>query len=135
MSRKTLRTGFGHKGDTEEELAKKPTTYMRQRGTSTTKDRFGDPRYLDKIAWCIDKRCKILGLDEPTRLAISWQDEAQKAGITLEDAQKVYNQMMSSTTKLLRDNYLKANAVEIPDDVLEGEFEESNDDFADIDND
>lgn len=28
-------------------------------------ERNGDPRYLLGVQWCIDKRCKILGLDAP----------------------------------------------------------------------
>lgn len=30
-----------------------------------TEERLGDPRYLEGVRWCIDKRCKILGLDAP----------------------------------------------------------------------
>lgn len=29
----------------------------------------GDPRYLERVQWCIEKRCKILGLDAPTKIA------------------------------------------------------------------
>lgn len=29
----------------------------------------GDPRYLQAVQWCIDKRCKILGLDAPVKVA------------------------------------------------------------------
>jgi hypothetical protein len=36
---------------------------------------FGDPRYLQQIAWCIDKRCKILGLDAPTRSDFTSDDK------------------------------------------------------------
>lgn len=125
---------FGHKDDSDEEKGRKPTTYTRKRGTSTTKDRFGDPRYLEKIQWCIEERCKILGLHEPTRLAISWKEEAVKAGITVEDALAIYNQMVTKTTGLLRDSYLRDNAVSIPVDILDGEFEDSDDDDSGTDN-
>jgi len=30
---------------------------------------------------CIDRRCKLLGLDEPTRLIVDWQQEAREAGL------------------------------------------------------
>lgn len=30
----------------------------------------GDPRYLTQVQWCIDKRCKLLGLDAPQRSQI-----------------------------------------------------------------
>ena len=29
----------------------------------------GDPRYLERVQWCINKRCQILGLDAPTKIA------------------------------------------------------------------
>ena len=29
----------------------------------------GDPRYLQGVQWCIHKRCEILGLNAPTRIA------------------------------------------------------------------
>lgn len=35
----------------------------------------GDPRFLQGIERCIDKRCKILGLDAPQIVEVSWQDE------------------------------------------------------------
>lgn len=118
---------FGHKSDSPEQMAKKPTTYMRKRGTSTTKERLGDPRYLDRIAWCIDRRCRILGLDEPTRLAISWQQEAAKAGVSEDDARAMYKMMEETVTKKLRDKYLAENQIQIPADVLDAEYEEDGD--------
>jgi len=33
--------------------------------------RLGDPRYLGIIQWCIDRRCKILGVDAPTQTQVS----------------------------------------------------------------
>jgi hypothetical protein len=27
----------------------------------------GDPRFLQGVQWCIERRCKLLGLDEPER--------------------------------------------------------------------
>lgn len=35
----------------------------------------GDTRFLDGVQWCIDKRCKILGLDAPIMIDLNWQDE------------------------------------------------------------
>lgn len=31
--------------------------------------RVGDPRYLAGVSWCIERRCKILGLDAPAKVA------------------------------------------------------------------
>lgn len=41
-------------------------------GTNTVyKTMLGDPRYLAGVQWCIDKRCKLLGLDAPARQELS----------------------------------------------------------------
>jgi len=34
----------------------------------TAKGQSGDPRYLAGVQWCIDKRCKIMGIDAPTEI-------------------------------------------------------------------
>jgi hypothetical protein len=31
----------------------------------------GDPRFLQGVQWCIDRRCKLLGLDAPTRSEVT----------------------------------------------------------------
>jgi len=35
--------------------------------TQETQDTPGDPRFLEGVRWCIDKRCQILGLNAPTK--------------------------------------------------------------------
>ncbi|OPZ76108.1 MAG: hypothetical protein BWY79_01776 [Actinobacteria bacterium ADurb.Bin444] len=35
----------------------------------TTEERVGDKRYLEGVQWCIDRRCKILGVDAPLKVA------------------------------------------------------------------
>jgi predicted transcriptional regulator len=37
--------------------------------TTTVKGQAGDPRFLERVAWCVNKRCEILGLDSPKRLS------------------------------------------------------------------
>ena len=32
--------------------------------TENEEEALGDPRYLDQVRWCIDRRCKLLGLDD-----------------------------------------------------------------------
>lgn len=37
--------------------------------TSTqTKAQGGDPRFLQGVQWCIDRRCKLLGIDAPVKI-------------------------------------------------------------------
>lgn len=35
--------------------------------TKTSKGQAGDPRFLQGIQWCIERRCKILGVDAPVK--------------------------------------------------------------------
>lgn len=42
-----------------------------ERVIRVTKIRNADPRYMDTIRWCVEMRCKILGLLAPTKMAAS----------------------------------------------------------------
>lgn len=42
-----------------------PTTDRMER---TVKGQVGDPRFLQGVQWCITQRCKILGIEAPTKL-------------------------------------------------------------------
>lgn len=35
----------------------------------TTRGQVGDPRFLERVAWCVEQRCRILGLLAPTKVA------------------------------------------------------------------
>jgi len=37
----------------------------------------GDPRYLEGVRWCVTKRCEILGLNAPTKIAPTTPDGKQ----------------------------------------------------------
>ena len=52
------------------------TETLRQRQTTdgkvndfskVTKGQAGDKRFLDGVQWCIERRCKILGIDAPSK--------------------------------------------------------------------
>jgi hypothetical protein len=47
----------GEDGETEEQMKVVKENYRR-----IAKGQAGDPRFLERISWCIEKRCKILGL-------------------------------------------------------------------------
>lgn len=36
--------------------------------TKTRKGQAGDPRFLQGVQWCIERRCKILGVDAPEQM-------------------------------------------------------------------
>lgn len=46
-----------------------------------TENRYGDPRFLQGVAWCVAKRCELLGLNAPLKIEQSlasdeiWTDE------------------------------------------------------------
>jgi len=42
--------------------------------TIKTENRNGDPRFLEIIMKCIDRRCKLMGLDEPQKHEIAGKD-------------------------------------------------------------
>ncbi len=46
----------------------------RKEMTKTTKGQAGDPRFLQGIQWCIERRCKIVGIDAPQRREITGKD-------------------------------------------------------------
>jgi len=39
----------------------------RKEATQTAKGQAGDPRFLQGVQWCIERRCKLLGIDAPQR--------------------------------------------------------------------
>lgn len=47
---------------------------QRKEATKVVKGQSGDPRFLAGVQWCIDRRCKILGVDAPTRQEITGKD-------------------------------------------------------------
>ena len=40
----------------------------------TKKGQAGDPRFLQGVQWCIERRCKILGVDAPERHEVTGKD-------------------------------------------------------------
>lgn len=61
--------------------------------TLKTEDRNGDPRYLQGVQWCIEKRCKLLGLDAPDRVQIDWR-ETLPDGIGPQDVTDQFSELM-----------------------------------------
>jgi hypothetical protein len=37
----------------------------------TSKGQAGDPRFLQGVQWCIERRCKILGIDAPQKIDVN----------------------------------------------------------------
>lgn len=51
-------------------IVERETTGGKEGGTTstTTESLAGDPRFLAGVAWCIERRCKILGLDAAKKI-------------------------------------------------------------------
>lgn len=50
-----------------------------------TEGRLGDPRYLATVQWCIERRCKMLGLDAPERIEYSGTQRVALTNLTDEE--------------------------------------------------
>lgn len=59
-----------------------------QRATLYTEDDAGDPRYLQLVLSCIDRRCKMLGLDAPVRVTASQESADAEYGSYLTPGQR-----------------------------------------------
>jgi len=50
-----------------ETVRKEGTTKILDKIVKTAKGQAGDPRFLSGVQWCLERRCKILGLDAPEK--------------------------------------------------------------------
>lgn len=55
-------------------------TFKREKTKRKEHNRDGDAEFLKGIQWCIEQRMKILGLNAPKQIDISWREQAIKAG-------------------------------------------------------
>jgi hypothetical protein len=52
-----------------------------------------DLRSLQGIQWCIDRRCKLFGLDAPERVQINWR-ETLPEGVSPDDVSRQFNELL-----------------------------------------
>jgi hypothetical protein len=57
----------------------------RARAAIRTEEQHGDPRYLAGVQWCIEQRCKLLGLNAPQKIAPTTPDGREPFRLTVED--------------------------------------------------
>ena len=56
--------------------------YNRNRVAKKVKNRDGNPSFLQGVQWCIEQRCKILGISQSIQnINVNWKKEAQAAGV------------------------------------------------------
>lgn len=65
----------------------------RGRAQVRTEDQFGDPRYLAQIQSCIDRRCKLLGLDAPVKVAPTNPDGKATYEVNTSDTTIMVNEL------------------------------------------
>jgi hypothetical protein len=56
-------------------------------------DQHGDPRYLAGVQWCIEQRCKILGLSAPQKIAPTTPDGREPFRLTVENLVQARNRI------------------------------------------
>ena len=49
--------------------------------TKQAKGQAGDPRFLNGVQWCIERRCKILGIDAPNKIGFESDLVVQLVGV------------------------------------------------------
>jgi hypothetical protein len=63
----------------------------RNKAAIRREEQHGDPRYLAGVQWCIDKRCEILGLKAPHKIAPTTPDGQEPYRLTAEDLVQARN--------------------------------------------
>jgi predicted transcriptional regulator len=72
------------------------------RAVVTTEERLGDPRYLAGVAWCIEQRCKILGLYAPEKIDITARirEAAEELGLDADAAVAEAQRLVTTRRKV-----------------------------------
>jgi hypothetical protein len=83
----------------------------------------GDIRYLDMIERAIKMRCDIFGLFEPKRLQVDWRVEAQAAGLTDEDIDRVKERTVQTLLEAITSAARESGAIK-QEDIIEAELED-----------
>ncbi|GAB3783344.1 hypothetical protein GCM10028818_41170 [Spirosoma horti] len=73
------------RGEVNETTDKKAQKAKNLETTDYTEERLGDPRYLIGVDRCIERRCRILGLEAPLKIAQTDTD-----GVNIKAARTIY---------------------------------------------
>src|SRR5262249_14616833 len=75
------------KGGHETTTTEQTTTPQGERNKAAIRreEEHGDPRYLEGVRWCIGKRCELLGLNAPHKVAPTTPDGREPFRLTIED--------------------------------------------------
>ena len=68
----------------------------------TSKGQVGDVKFLNGVQWCIDKRCKIMGIDAPQKVEVyDWRREAEDKGV---DTAELFEQFIQNAYATLQES-------------------------------
>ena len=68
----------------------------------TSKGQAGSSQFLQGVQWCIDKRCKILGIDAPQKVEVyDWRKEAEGKCI---DTSELFEQFIQNAYATLQES-------------------------------
>ena len=76
----------------EETVTQEGTLTTVEKIRKTRRGQVGDPRFLAGVQWCIERRCKIIGIDAPTKIDVNWQEEARRDGV---DPVSIFEKMVA----------------------------------------
>jgi hypothetical protein len=98
---------------------------QRSRHKKTTETRLGSKTYLEGVQWCIEARCKILGLFTPERFAVDWRIEARKIGWPEQLTNQIYGNMVDLLASEIARHTKPPQAGK--DEIVDAEFTEAKD--------
>jgi hypothetical protein len=67
-----------------EQIGKSGEAYQKHRkvrAKTTEQESNADKEFIKVVQWCVETRCKILGINAPQRYDISWRKQAAAAGL------------------------------------------------------
>ena len=62
--------------------------YQRTKVHKKEETNYGEIKFLQGVQWCIEQRCKIFGLNAPTKVSVNWRREAERSGL---DPGEIFN--------------------------------------------
>lgn len=78
--------------------------HRKVRAKTTQTERDADKEFMKIVQWCVETRCKILGINAPQRYDISWRKQAQAAGVDPDKVkQDLVNQFVAHAERGLVD--------------------------------
>jgi hypothetical protein len=65
---------------------------------STTDTKVGNASFLEGVQWCVEQRCKILGIYEATKISLDWRRAVENQGY---DAEVIFDEVVEALVTVL----------------------------------